>query len=342
MSVTLDQALAALEDFRAKMREHYQNDRRTMTELLRQLPRGKAPKKATAFMASLGYDEILFNWDQGSRSPSTRFTLSQGHIPKDPAVFQSMNLSFDHFTELNSVILTDLVVDAWIEADGLHQASRPLAIWRTLIDSREVEPEILKSLRATIQRLTDRLNDRANAPIAEEARPAIRPEQNVACHNAEPLALQNWAHSLLEEGFPQAAAGLHWFEEYRNRIAKSAATWMNVGQGMMVFRDHNNTWWSLGEEGNSVPGDGNPDSQHWQQVLDSWNDLFPAIEWFFRTLGYTQVSVHAHYPRDATLALSATYHFAHGDHLVPLPAQASVTEIHALTPWVPENLPAEN
>lgn len=335
MAELLARALESLENYRTEMRQRYSSDRMALAELLRRIIAGKVPKRATALVASLGYDELILNWDQGRRSPSFRFKVTTGTIPNDPIAFATMNLSFENFSELNSVVLTDLVIDAWTDADGF-QSGRSLVVWRTLVDSSNVVPEILKSLRETIRRLTvEREAGRSTTAVPLPTPPtnlAIPPEHLAACLDAAPNALRDWADSLQSSGFSEAATRLRWLEEFRDRIAPSVALWIRYGQGMLIFRDRTDTWWSIGEEENSTPRDGNPDSLNLGQLLGAWADYHPAMEWFCRTLGYTHVRVCAKSVPDATLEHDRTYSLVAGEHFTPLAPTSGITEIHAFTP----------
>lgn len=332
MSTDLAGALQALENYRVAIRHRYSSDRIALAELLRQILACKVPKKATALVASLGYDELVFNWDQGSRSPSVRFAVRAGMIPSDPIAFATMNLTVKNITELNSVVLTDLVIEAWADAGGL-QAARPLVVWRTLVDSLSVVPEIVMSLRETIRRLTaesDASRSTRAVPLPTPSPAlAIRPEHLAACLNADPTALRDWAESLDASGFSEAATRLRWLEGFRDRIAPAVATWIGYGQGLLVFCERADTWWSVGEEENSTPGDGNPDSENLGQLLSSWTDFHPAVEWFCRTLGYTHACVRAKSAQYATLEHDRTYHLAGGEHFVPLAPTAEIIEFQA-------------
>ncbi|MEZ6141774.1 MAG: hypothetical protein R3B84_14480 [Zavarzinella sp.] len=325
-------ALQALENYRSKIRHRYDNDRKALEEVLRQILASRIPKKATALVASLGYDEVIFNWDQGSRSPSVRFVVTAGAIPFEPTVFATMNLSFDNFTELNCVVLTDLVIDAWANAGGF-QATRPLVVWRTLVDSSNVVPEIVMSLRETISRLTAKCDDSqsktgVSSPAAGTSVP-IRPEDLAASFNAEPNAMRDWAEWLDTTGFSKAATLLRWLEEFRDQLASAVAFWISKGQGLLIFRERADTWWSVGEEENSTPGDGNPDSANIGELLAAWADFYPAFEWFCRTLGYTHVFVHAKTVKGGAIESAHNYHLAGGEHLMPIEPTAMITEIHA-------------
>jgi hypothetical protein len=332
MSEPLEVALQSLETYRAVMRRRYAADRVALAELLRQILAGRTPKKATALVASLGYDELLFQWDQGSRSPSVRFQVTGGVIPNDSAAFAAMSLSQENFTAVNSVVLTDLVLDAWSEAGG-YQAARPLAVWRTLVDSPGAVPEILTSLRDTIRQLASKRAAglaTTSVPVpAPSTLPAIRDEHLAACHAATPTALREWAAALDAEGCPDAASVLKWLEEFRDRIAPSVAVWIGHGQGLLIFRERADTWWSVGEEENSTPGDGNPDSAKLGEMLAGWADFYSALEWFFRALGYTHVRVRAASVHQATTEHDQTCHLAGGEHFAPLPLTAGITEVHA-------------
>jgi hypothetical protein len=100
---------------------------------------------------------------------------------------------------------------------------------------------------------------------------------------------------------------------------------------LLIFRERNETWWSIGEEENSPPRDGNADSVNLGLLLGAWADYHPAIEWFCRTLGYTHVCVRAKSVPYATLEHDRTYSLAGGEHFTPLGPTSGITEIHAFT-----------
>lgn len=327
--------LQAFEEYRQCMRQRYANDRVALAEVMRTIMAGRVPARATMLVASLGYDSLILGWDQGTRNRSVTYNVQASYIPQDMDTFATMALTLENFSELNVAILSDLVVDAWTDAGGFA-FSRPLALWRTLMDSPAVVPETIRAVRDTIRRLAalraaGQPTTKVPIPVANTF-PAIHADHLAACQRGDADALANWAATLDTTGHTQAANNLRWLQEFRDRITEPVQAWRVYGQGLMIFRERNETWWSIGEEENSETEDGERDAEILGSMIAAWNDYYPAFEWFFRTLEFTSVHVLGELVSNATGAHNRYYNLPANEHLEPLASTIGITTLDAQAP----------
>lgn len=323
--------LLAFEEYRECMRQRYANDRVVLADFFRTLMVGHVPAKATMLVSSMGYDNTIFNWEPRGRSQRVSFTFPTGMIPKSADTFLTLGLTDEHFSHLNIAILSDVIAEAWADAGGFA-FSRPLALWRTLLNAPGVPLAAVENVRDIIRRaIATRSAAEANPNLipATPALPPIRDENLAACQRGDADALTNWANALAAAGHAEVATRLRWLERFREQVAPTVQSWAKYGQGMMIFRDATRTWWSIGEEENSTTEDGQREAANLGRMIAAWNDYYPAFEWFFRVLQYVKVRVFALVITHRMPAYDHTYDFANAEHFAPLDSTATIAELSA-------------
>lgn len=328
------QQIDIMNQFLARTREMLAPIRSEMATWFRKdIKKRKGPKGATGFAFSLVMKaetptpEFEFDWYPWGSSRLLVFTPSEPVpeiVTSDDAIALN-SLAYDGVKMLRDVAFRELVADAWIDADGFS-FPKPLVVVKWHFENPSSPRPWIDLFFELLEyysggRRTPQLCFGPSAPIPL---PRVSVTLIRSVQDGNPEALQEWIGLLEQANIPSYPELLRWLTTFVDSIGEELRA-VSPQSGFSIVPYTNATaGWLIG---NKFSKPETADSYKLSQLLSAWNDLFPAIEWFFRRLELLRIDIERIVA--ATYEQKETSHvgLAAGAHLTALREGEAVTRL---------------
>ncbi len=331
MDAELNQRFALLNTYTTRLQEELEPARVELVGWFQTFfRRRRPPQNSTRIRAVLQTQDgiefqLICNWaPRATRSMIFTPTVTGPTISDTELATLGLQPEYRRF--IAHIAFYNLTVSAWVEAGGFAY-THPLNLDNTNIEDANPPCVWLDHAHLYIRNTLDNTPHQRGAvrvrqPVTRGTNPPS-PAILAALQRGAISAPTDWAHELAEASDTATAAVLRNFAGLRDSLAAEVLP-VAPEFGFSLYSEAGIHGWWIGDMDSETD---NQQTRIVAEMLSRWNDLYPALEWMFRSYNLATVNVESVTVATGIRADRRDYNLAAGEHFTPFDPPVAITRV---------------